>query len=229
MKRKIHLSLCIGGMLIAQLAAGQAEFGAKAGVTFSDISVQGINLGTNFLDPQMIAGVQAGFYSEMPLGNGFYFAPELNYAQKGFRVQESMDMDVFGVNVPIGAEAVTRIHYIDAPLALKYKFGNRRAQGYLRAGPTMGYAVAGSVTTRLKSIVDIKVAEINLNPQGDLYNALEIGGLVGAGVEVPAGQGKFFVDATYTHGFSNIFDVPVIDLRVKNMGVGVGLGYAMNF
>ncbi len=229
MKRKKHLTLLVTGVMMTQFAIGQAEFGVKAGMTFSDVSANGLNFNSNFLDPQMIVGPTAGLYSEVPLGTDFYFSPELNYTQKGFRIRESTEMTVFGLTIPVGAEAVVRMHYIDAPLTLKYAIGLGNVRGYIKAGPTLGYAVAGSVTTRLKSIVDIKVAEINLDPQGKRYNALEVGGIVGAGVEIPTAHGKFFVDASFAHGFSNIYDLPIVDLRVKNRALGVGIGYALTF
>jgi len=229
MKHKMHYTLMCAGLMLAHCAWAQVEFGVKAGVSFSDVSANGVNFGNGFLDPHLITGVNAGFYGEVPMGSGFYFAPDVRYAQKGFSVHESTQMNVFGLNVPIGAEAVTRMHYIDMPLAVKYRFGSGAVKGYIKAGPTMGYAVAGSGTTRINSIVDIKVAEINLDPQGSLYNAFEVGGLVGAGFEIPTAQGRFFVDASYTHGLTNIFDVPVVDLRVKNRAFGLGIGYALKF
>ena len=62
-----------------------------------------------------------------------------------------------------------------------------------------------------------------------MYNALEFGGVVGAGFEIPTANGKFFVDASYSQGFTDIFNVPVVDLRVKNRAIGIGIGYALTF
>lgn len=229
MKHKIFYALLVIGVLMTQSAIGQMEFGAKAGASFSDMTVNGLNFGNDFLEPRMIASPSAGLYGELPLGSGFYFAPELMYTQKGFRVEEATTFNVFNLPLPIGAEAITRLHYIDMPLMLKYKFGEGSVQPYLKAGPTLGYAVSGTVTTRINSIIDIKVAEIDLNPQGELYNAFEIGGMVGAGIEIPTASGKFFVDASFSHGFTDVLDEPVIDLRVKNRAIGVGIGYAFRF
>ena len=229
MKRTMLFTLLVIGVMMTQNAISQVEFGAKAGASFSDISVDGLNFGGDFLEPQMIASPVAGIYSEIPLGSGFYFTPELNYTQKGFKVQESTNVNVFNLPVPIGAEAITRFHYIEMPLSLKYKFGNGAVQPYVKAGATMGYAVAGTVTTRVNSIIDIKVAEIDVDPQGDLYNAFELGGVAGAGLEIPTANGKFFMEASYSHGFTDILDEPVIDLRVRNTAVGVGIGYALRF
>ncbi len=229
MKRMMQLALLVTGVLMTQTAKSQMEIGVKAGATFSDMTVDGLNFGTNFLEPQMIAGLSAGIYSELPIGSGFYFAPELNYAQKGFKVQESTSLDVFGLTLPIGAEATTRFHYIDMPLILKYKLSEGSVQPYIKAGPTIGYALSGTVTTRLNSFIDIKIAEIDLNPQGDLYNAFEIGGVVGAGLEFPTANGKFNIDASFSHGFTDVLDEPVIDLRVRNRAFGVGIGYSLRF
>lgn len=229
MKRIIILSLLVSGAMLSTQTFSQAEFGVHAGITFSDVSVDGLNLGIGLFEPEMIASPMAGVYAEFPLGNGFYVNTELNYTQKGFKVQESMDLDVFGLAIPIGAEVITRFNYLDLPLMLKYKFGQGAVQGYVKAGPSVGYAMSGSVTTRINSIIDIKVAEIDINPQGNLYNDWEIGGVVGAGVEIPTSSGKFFADVSYSHGFTDILNEPVIDLRVRNRAVGVGIGYAFRF
>ncbi|MDX1479652.1 MAG: porin family protein [Saprospiraceae bacterium] len=212
----------------AQHASG-AEFGIKAGVQMSDIAVSGLDLGFNLLDPQMTPGITAGLYAEVPMGQGWYFAPEFNYTQKGFKVYEGINVDVFGANVPIGAEAITKLHYLEAPLALKYKFGNGAVNGYLKAGPTVGYALSGTVITRINSFLDFDIARIPIDLQGSMYNALEVGGLAGVGFEVRSGSGKFFADLTYQHGFTDLINEPVVDIRVKNQAVGLGVGYALNF
>lgn len=229
MKQMMKCLLLVTGTLMTQIAIGQVQIGVKAGATFSDMTTSGLNFGTGFLEPETIASPYAGIYAEMSLGGGFYFAPEANYSQKGFRVREATSLDVFGLPLPIGAEAITRLNYIDMPLMLKYKIGEGSVQPYIKAGPTLGYAVSGSVTTRINSIIDIKVAEIDLNTQGELYNAFEVGGMVGAGVEIPTGNGSFYIDAMYSHGFTDVLNEPVVDLRVYNRAFGVGIGYAIRF
>ncbi|MDX1408286.1 MAG: porin family protein [Saprospiraceae bacterium] len=222
------LALAAVQMSHAQHAAG-AEFGIKAGVQMSDIAVSGLDLGFNLLDPQMTPGVTAGLYAEIPMGGGMYFSPELNYTQKGFKVYEGIDVNVFGANVPIGAEAITKLHYLEVPLALKYKFGNGATNGYLKAGPTVGYALSGTVNTRINSFLDFNVARIPLDLQGDMYNTLEVGAMAGAGFEVRSGSGKFFADVTFQHGLTDLINEPVVDLRVKNQSIGLGVGYALHF
>jgi len=209
--------------------AQKAEFGIKAGVQMSNISVNGLNLGLNFLEPQMSPGITAGVYAEMPVGKQTYFAPELNYVQKGFRVSEGVNVRVLGIPVPLGAEAITRLHYVEMPLLIKYKFGTPAVQGYVKAGPTLGYATSGTLITRVNSLIDFEVARVPLDLQGSLYNAFEVGAQAGIGAEFPAGKGKFFVDATFHHGLTDMLNEPVVDLRVKNRAVGLGVGYAMRF
>ena len=226
---KLTLTLAIGIFSVSSAISQKAEFGIKGGLHLSDVSTSGLNLGLNFLEPKMTAGYSAGLYAEVPVGQGLYFAPELNYVQKGFRIAEGVNVDLMGLPIPLGAEVVTRLNYVEMPLALKYKFGTGPVAGYLKAGPTLGYATNGVAITRVNSIIDFNVARTPLNLQGSLYNAFEVGAQVGAGAEFRAGNGKFFVDATFSHGFTDMLNEPVIDLRVKNMGLGLGVGYAFAF
>lgn len=223
------IALLTGLFSSHNLHAQKPEFGAKAGIQLSDISVSGLNLGLNLLDPKMTPGVTAGLYAEMPMGSHFFFAPEFNYTQKGFRVSESVNVDIFGATVPLGAEAITRLHYLEMPLMVKYAFGQGKTQGYLKAGPTVAYALEGNVTTRINSIVDFDVARIPVDLHGSLYNAFEVGARIGAGVEWHTNTGKFFVDASLQHGLTDLMNEPVLDLRVKNQALSLGVGYAVKF
>lgn len=229
MKTHARLSVILTVFLMSHLAMGQIEVGVKTGATIADITTDGFNLNSDFLEPQSIVGLHAGVFAGVPLGSGFSFMPGVNYAQKGFRVRESIDLDVFGFALPIGAEAITRMHYLEMPLNLKYGFGQGNISGYVRAGPVLGYAMSGTVTARINSIVDIKVAEIDVDPGGSLYNAWELGGVAGAGVEFHTRSGRFFLDASYSHGFTDILNEPVVDLRGYNRGFGIGVGYTYTF
>lgn len=201
--------------------------GIKAGSQLNNAVTHGVNLGLDFLKPQMTPGYHAGVFVDVPLGNGLYFSPEVQYMQKGFKVGESIKLDIFEVPIPLGAEAVTKLHYINAPINLKYKFGNDKLSGYVRGGPTFGYAMSGQVDTRINSIIDFKVASIPLNTQGKLFNDFEVGGTVGAGLEAAMGTGKLLFEVNYQRAFTDFTNLPVVDAGLKNQSIGLSIGYAI--
>lgn len=217
-------------LFFAQMAMAQVEFGAKAGVQFNDMSIKGIGLLENFIpEPQMTPGLTASIYSSIPLGAHVQFVPSIGYARKGFKVQESMNVDLFGFDLPIGATATTRLDYLELPALLKFHTGAGNAKFYVTGGPYVAYAVHGDVKATLNSIIDIKLGTFPFNVEGALYNPWEFGVKGGAGVEVATGSGSFFAEAMYTQGLTDVLDEPVVDIRMKNFGVGVSVGYALHF
>lgn len=209
---------------------GQKEpilVGIKAGANANNAASHGINLGLGLFEPKSIMGVSAGIYADVPLGGGFYFTPEVMYSQKGFRISEGIDLKIFEFPVPIGVEAVTRMNYLDAATNLKYKFGKGNVQGFLRAGPYMGYALSGKVLTRVNSIIDFNLATLPINPGGSLYDRTEFGATAGAGLEFNAGPGKIFTEVSYQHSFTDFTDVPVVDVGLKNKSIGFSVGFAI--
>jgi hypothetical protein len=211
-------------------ADGQVEFGVKTGINFADVAVSGVNLGRQFpLRPKMMTGLSAGIYGEVPVSPGLYFAPEINYIEKGFKVQDGIEIGIFGTTIPFGVEAITNVKYIELPLLMKYKFGAQAFRGYLMAGPTLGYAVKADIKTRANLIFDINIATIPINLNNPIYNQFEIGGMAGGGIEYNTGNGKIFLEGSYSHGITELLDDPIADVGLRNKGIGARLGYAMSF
>ena len=119
--------------------------------------------------------------------------------------------------------------YIEAPLLLKYKYGEKEVKGYFVVGPKVGYAAAATVKEVASFLIDVTVGKQELDLTKDLYNRFEIGGVVGAGVEIPISQTKLHLDVRYDHGFSKLLDDPIIDISLKNYGIGVNAGVSYAF
>ena len=203
------------------------EIGVKVGGQSSNAIGHGVNLGLDILKPKSIYTPGVSVYADVPIGKGFYVTPEVGYRQKGFSISEQVSIPIFEIPVPIGAEMVTRMNYLDASTNLKYKFGNDRISGFLRAGPYVGYATSGKVDFRLNSLIDIKLATVDIDPAGNLYERFEYGATAGAGVEFQAGSGKFILEATYQRAFNDFTNVPVIDAGLQNQSFGLNVGFAI--
>ena len=226
MKKSILAIALFAVASFATLSAQTISLGAKVGYNWNNVSAPAFN-GT--LDFKQMTNVNFGLVSQIGLTDNFSIQPELNYVQKGFRIQESKDLTLYNVPIPLGVNAVTAVKYIDIPVLAKYKFRGAGASGYVFAGPSVGYALSGNLETHAQVIIDIKVASTPINLDAVNYKRFEVGGVVGAGFEVPIGSAKLFAEARYTHGFNQVYEVPVIGAQVKNTSFGVSAGFAVPF
>ena len=206
----------------------QISVGAKIGANFADTRVDGL-LGNLAPEQTTFTGFTAGVMAEIPMINALSFRPELNYIQKGFTVSQSFDVDLIGIDMEVGAKARTRINYVEMPLLLKYSIGSDAAKVYAIAGPSIAYAANAELNPVATFIVDFNLPSIPINLDNNIYNRWEISGVLGAGGEVKAGNGKVFADARYNLGFTNMLNNPIVDLRIKNQGFNVSAGYAYSF
>lgn len=215
-------------LFVSTSIIAQVNVGVKGGIHFADANVSGISDG--ILPAQnSFASFSVGTFAEVPLKNGFSFMPELNYTRKGFMVEEGFDFDILGVNIPVGAKAVTKVNYVESPLLLKYTVGNQKAKAYVIAGPSFGYASSAEVQAMATFIIDFNIGTMDVDLGGDMYNRWEVSGIIGLGGELPTSNGKFIADIRYSKGLSDVLADPIIDLNIKNQGVTMNVGYAMSF
>lgn len=209
-----------------QLNAQNISIGLKGGVQMANVKVPGFIEDSQYLpDFQAIATPNLGLVTEIELHPNFAIQPEISWTQKGFQATENFDVNLFNVNVPLGATAITKFNYVEMPLLAKAKFGNF----YLLAGPTFGYAVNGKLQTRANLVIteiDLYNTDINLDKVG--YERWEVGGMAGAGVAIPVfNGGHIFLDARYAHGFTQPYDIPLVHEKVLHRNFGLNLGFTL--
>ncbi len=205
-------------------ATAQTAIGFRAGVNIANVKAFGI-ANTIPVNTQSIFGPNLALVAEFGLGNNFALQTELNYLTRGFQVSESVDLGLFGGDIPLGATAITKINYLDIPILAKYKFGGQKVSAYLTAGPVVGYALNGRLETRANFLVDIPIYDTDINLNSDNINRFEFGGSLGAGVSFNTTVGNFFIDARYTQGFTQMDQISFLDLNIKNQGFGISAGY----
>ena len=206
--------------------SAQNSIGVKAGYNLTNATANGV---ADFLpSPKIIDNYFVGITYERPLYGNLHFAPEFNYSSKGFAIRESVDLNLFEVDIPLGITVVTRSKYIDAPLLLKYYAGNK-TKFYIEGGPYIGYALNAQLKEKVNFLFDINIAQQDLDLSKDLYNRWEIGGVVGAGISIPVEQSNFNVGIRYQQAFSDMLDDPIIDVRLRNYGIGINAGWNMRF
>lgn len=208
---------CIG--LIAQ-----HQIGIRGGYQATSITIDGISVLVP--DAKYMDNFVVGAFYHLPIYNGFGFQPEVNLTQKGFVIEEGFDVEVFDFDIPLGAEARTRIKYIETPLLLKYTHHGNAVQFYVEGGPFIGYAVDADVKTRIKAIVDINIADTDININNDIYNRWEAGAIAGVGIGIPMGRTVLQAGFRYQHSISDLLNDPIIDVRGRNYGFTGNIGLA---
>lgn len=215
-------------MMLTTGIMAQVSVGIKGGVNFGDLQVSGIS---NEILPKFkaLSGATLGITVERSFSNRFSLQSEVNYVQKGFLIDEALDVNVLGMDFPIGVRAETKYKYFEVPLLAKYKIGNEKAAAYIIAGPSASIASSAYIQPKATVIVDINLPRIDLDLGSDTYSRWDFAGIVGIGGEYNTGNGKVFGDVRYSHSFSNMLNDPVVDVKLKNKGFSLGIGYAMNF
>ena len=224
MKVTLQTALAIVITLLSVNLQAQTFIGIRGGINAAGINPPNEISGVSSVLEDIITA-NIAFVSEFELGEKVSFQPELAYTRKGFKIEQGIDLDLFNVPVPLGVKAVTSFDYLEIPLLLKYNLRGEGINAHVFAGPSMGYAISGKLKTKANFLFEIPISETDLNLDNLGYKRFEVGGVVGAGLSFDAKNGKFFVDARYTHGFTELYDVPVIDLKVKNKNFGINVGY----
>ncbi|GEM_PF-820301 len=215
-------------LFIAVNAFAQQGLELSIGPSFTNVSVRGLQSSLR-PDRTLHTGLQVQALWDQDLGSGFSMATGLGYKEKGFHVREGIDMDVFNLPVSLGVEAITTLKYLELPLQWRYHTQGDGPLGFfVFAGPALSYALEGEVRTRANLIFDVNLTKTKLNLDQDIYNRMEWSGLAGVGGTLRLKSGALTVQAGYQHGFSRVVDNTLIDLRLRNYGFGMNIGYRIN-
>jgi hypothetical protein len=203
--------------------SAQINVGARVGYQLSNIyTTEGLGaIAPNFLN---IDEVNVGLVVEIPVTSNFSFQPELAFTTKGFGLKQGFDAALLGVNLPVSARAETRIRYVEMPLLAKYKFGQDALQAYVAAGPTLSYAQSGKIDTRANLLVEVDLGSIPINLDNINYERFDLGATVGVGLQYDFGPVVAFADARYNRGFSELYNIPLVNEKVRNTGYGFNFG-----
>lgn len=230
MKTLLKTTTLLGILLFGfQMQAQEISFGIKTGIQSANVNapdfIEDIALVPDF---KPITTVNVGVVSEIEFHPNFALQPELVYTTKGAKINENFDVNLFDVPLPVGVTAISKFNYLEMPVLAKAKFGNESANFYLVAGPTFGYALNGKLETRAKLLVEVDLYDTPINLDAVNYERFEVGGMAGAGfsVRMPNGS-QLFLDARYSHGFTQPYDIPIVREKVQHKNFGVNIGFMM--
>ncbi len=205
----------------------QVALGLKVGANFGNVhTTQALNDLTP--DFKYATGAVAGGVAEISFGKYFAVQPELNWVQKGFRFSEAVDIPVGKIDIPAGVEATIKTNYLELPLLAKVKLGNDIIQAYAVLGPSVGYAMNGKLITRTRLFFEFDPIRTNLNFDNLDYNRFEVAAVGGLGLQVNFNGGKWFADARYTQGLTELYNFPIVNEQIKNRGVALSTGVMIN-
>ncbi len=222
---KINVKIFFVALLFSMTttAFAQVSIGVRAGVQFNNVyTTDGFGaVAPNFLNTDE---ANLGLVIEIPVAGGFSFQPELAYTTKGFGLKQGLDTELLGVEIPLNASAETRIRYIEMPLLAKYKFGEKAFTAYVAAGPTLSYATDGQIDTKVTALFEFDLGNVPLDLDKEKYQRFDVGATVGMGLQYDFGPIAAFADARYNRGFAELYNVPIVDEKVRNSGFGFNFG-----
>lgn len=225
MKRIVFASVvAVLGLIIAQTSFAQVQIGIRGGANWGFASKPEY-LGSLTPTFYPTAGPTGAIFLDIPLSDRVSFRPEVAYVQKGVAIKQSLDINLGGFSLPLGATVAYQSQNIEIPLLAKINMSDGPVQPYLIAGPAVSYALDGRIRTRASALVTTQPFDVDVN-YGGMLSRWDVGAVGGLGLAMDAGAGKFFIEGRYTHGFTRQIQVPVVNVNVRNRGASVSLGYS---
>lgn len=202
----------------------QLSLGLRGGLNVANVyTTEGLDRLTSdfkYINGPTIAGVL-----EYGVNDNFALQTELAYTRKGFQTNVGTDINLFNVPLPVGVTAESRFNYLELPVLAKVKFGNELMKGYVMAGPSVGYATSGRLITRANALLEFKISDTDLNLDAIDYQRIEVGATAGAGISFNTSIGQIFADARYNRGFTELYNIPVLEEKIRNHGFAFNVGF----
>lgn len=196
-------------MVIATISTSVfAQIGVQVGGTFASFKVEDKTTSSANQTSDSKIGFTLGVFTNVPLSTNFIFRPELNYTQKGGKVEGT-----FGTT---SIENKLTLNYLELPLNFIYK-----ATGgfFVGAGPALGYGIGGKAKTKSGSTSSDEKIKFGSDENEDDLKAMEFAGNLLAGYQMENG---ITLTVLYNMGFSNLSHDP--DQTFKNRYFGIKIG-----
>jgi hypothetical protein len=183
----------------------------KAGVSLAKLGGSDVESG----EAKFNLGFTFGCGFNVELGDGpFSVQPELNYIQKGFKNDQTIN----------GTEVNTKwkISYIELPVLVKASFGEA-TKFYLNAGPSIAVGLGGKVKVKgngMSADVDIKFGDSDSEEVVYIEKRMDFGLQFGGGVIIAE---KVMIDVRYGLGLSPLFEDVSVTNNTLQFTVGIPL------
>ncbi|WP_162055987.1 porin family protein [Pontibacter pamirensis] len=209
MKNKYLLTVAAALGFTFAAEAQTVSVGPRLGATFSTMNYSGEDAEDYNEAVKSVAGMQIGGVANIMINELFSIQPELLYVQKGLKMEED------------GATYKQKLNYLEVPVLAKVSFGAEQLQGFVTAGPSVGYWLSGKERMEYDGEKESDDYEF-----GDEDNRTELGANFGVGVAYKVGAGAVNFDVRYGFGLSSLYETSEgDDSKVKNRVLGVSLAY----
>ncbi len=208
--------VCAFGLVACNaLAAQTVEIGVKggflaAGMSRSDVSIAQMKA----LGMSSTLEATGGAFITLNLGPRFALQPEVLYLPKGG------DWEAFGAAVHV------KLTYVEVPLLAKLTFPIRgtAVRPHLLAGPALAFQSACDVTGQVAGFSTTMTCSA---ASGGLvgFKGTDAGMILGAGLDVPVGQLRAFVEGRADIGLSNVADSQA-GAEIRNLAFAGYVGLA---
>lgn len=200
----LALSATVVHAQVAAPLAPRYRFAVAAGINLANM--------TELDDSDMRAGFVVGGQVVIPMGTAFAFQPEIYYAQKG--AKGSMVDEGSGEQVDI----TLKNDYIEIPLLARLSIVNQGGgvQPFLLVGPSIGINMSCEIEGESQGV------EVSVDCD-ELVEAesVDLGAMLGGGLDFPMGTRSFSVGARYTFGFNEVFQDSDSKNRVITLLAGI--------
>jgi hypothetical protein len=215
-------------------ASAQMTIIPKAGLSLSKIASEE--------DDEMKSkiGLILGLGLNFQVNDMFSVQPELQFVQKGFRIDYSYSFGGYTEEV----KSDIAINYLEIPILVKTTFGSDNFKFFLNAGPSIGFGLGGKAKTEFSfsdgvddfsgsSNGKVKFGDEPDSNEEDIYfdNRMDFGVQLGGGFLIAK---KVMVDIRYGLGLSNLMKkedgMTAEEAKSKNRVIQftVGVPFPMN-
>ena len=217
MNAKILLfSVCL---MVATGAMSQVSFGVQGGGVLSMARVEDNSQLGQTIKAQSKFSWQAGLISDIPLGEGgLRLMPELNYINKGYKVNTSLT--VLGETMTVNGNS--NVGYLELPVNLAYTVPMGGNNLLIGAGPYAAYGLGGKtkVETNFAGQQVKQDTDVKFGSAEDEIKRFDYGLNIMAGYLLSNG---LLVKLNYSLGLAELSNTS--DRKYKNSYFGLTVGY----
>ncbi len=200
------------------------KIGIRAGMNSSTMFIKDhyhLYSGSYKLSPGLLAGVDLEFTTKR---ENFSIETAIQYARKGYQIDEVRD--IFS-RENYDYQEQMHLHYLEAPVHMKFSFPHNNWRFYLLAGGYFGVALSGhqkaTAEFRKETYYEEREVPIGRDPERNFLRSLDYGLSAGCGVHL----GRFNLGANAQYGLANISSYREDEVVIKNKGVSVYLGFRL--
>jgi len=214
MKKWLVLVMAIlaSGILVP-LIAQRVALGLRGGLNLTNVEISDPDE-TDPTDTKNRPGIFFGVATEIGLSDYFALQPEFQYAQYGFKVEESFEGGELKFDM--------NYNYLQVPVLAKFMFGSDRGGFQVTAGPTFGFGV-GDIKMEAEMLGEKDEEKISWDDAE--MDKFDIGLNGGLGFFTQVGPGKAGLDVRYLMGLRNINTIDEDSSKVTNRNFQVGISY----